>query len=197
MAPGPVTTATLAAAARSRHAGAWIATGHGIVELPLIVLMAAGVGTILNVHGVKAGIGLAGGLFLLFMGGQLPLTLPTIASGPAAGVHRHPLLTGIILTGANPYFLGWWAVVGLALVTQALTFGLLGLGLLAVVHWLCDLAWLEVLSLAAFRGSEFFGRRAQQVVFVVCGLTLLAFGAKFLWDSGGSLLGVVAAAPAA
>ena len=70
-----------------------------------------------------------------------------------------------------------------------MTFGLLGLGLLAVVHWLCDLVWLEVLSLAAFQGSEFFGRRAQQVVFVLCGVALLAFGAMFLWDAGGSFFG--------
>jgi threonine/homoserine/homoserine lactone efflux protein len=195
MAPGPVTTATLAAGARSRHAGAWIATGHGVVEFPLIFLMAAGVGAMLNVHGVKTGIGIAGGLFLLFMGGRLLLTLPTIGNGSVAGTERLPLLTGVILTGANPYFLVWWATVGLAMVTQSMTFGLLGLGLFAVIHWLCDLVWLEVLSQAAFHGSQLFGRRAQQVVFVLCGVTLLTFGAKFLCDAGGGLFAMAAAAP--
>jgi threonine/homoserine/homoserine lactone efflux protein len=41
MAPGPITAATLAAGERNRHAGAWICVGHILVELPLIVILAA------------------------------------------------------------------------------------------------------------------------------------------------------------
>ena len=187
MAPGPVTAATLAAGARSRHAGAWIATGHAVVEFPLVFLLAAGADALLDVHGVKAGIGIAGGLFLFFMGGQLLRNLPTLGDGQTAHVQRHPFATGVILTGANPYFLVWWATVGLAMVTQAITFGVLALVLFATVHWLCDLIWLEMLSLAAFQGSELFGQRAQRIVFLICAVTLLAFGAKFIWDAAGSL----------
>ena len=71
MAPGPITAATLAAGERNRHAGAWICVGHIAVELPLIVLLAAGLGTFLESKGVRAGIGLVGGVFLVLMGVQL------------------------------------------------------------------------------------------------------------------------------
>jgi hypothetical protein len=56
--------------------------------------------------------------------------------------------------------------------------------LFAMVHWLCDLGWLEVLSMAGFQGSEIFGQRAQLVISAVCGLVLLGFGGKFLYDAG-------------
>ena len=59
--PGPITAATLAAGERNRHAGAWICIGHIAVELPLILLLAAGLGTFLESKGIRAGIGLVGG----------------------------------------------------------------------------------------------------------------------------------------
>ncbi len=59
-------------------------------------------------------------------------------------------------------------------------------------HWLCDLVWLEVLSVAGFKGSEVFGRRAQTVVSAVCGVVLVGFGAKFLYDAAVGLYEVFA-----
>jgi len=59
-----------------------------------------------------------------------------------------------VLTGGQPYFLLWWATVGLTLTNHAMEWGVLALGLFALVHWMCDLGWLEVLSFAGFKGSE-------------------------------------------
>jgi len=148
MAPGPITAATLAAGARSRHAGAFIALGHAVVEMPLILLLAAGIGTFLKSPAVKAGIGLAGGVVLVLMGAQLLLSLWRYKTNSEATVQRRPFMTGVVLTGANPYFLFWWATVGLALATQAAEYGAVALLAFGVVHWLCDLGWLEVLSWA-------------------------------------------------
>ena len=94
-----------------------------------------------------------------------------------------------MLTGANPYFLVWWATVGLTLASQAMEFGLLVLGLFALVHWLCDLIWLEMLSLVGFKGTGAFGQRSQKIVSGVCGVLLLGFGVKFVWDAGAILAG--------
>ena len=180
MAPGPITAATLATGARSRHAGALIAIGHAIVEIPLILLLVAGVGRFLESSIAGVGIGLAGGMVLILMGVQLLLSLRKPSAGSAVPVQRHPIVIGIVLTAANPYFLVWWVTVGLALASQAMAFGALILGLFAVVHWLCDLGWLEVLSVAGFKSSEVFGSRIQTVVSAVCGIVLFGFGAKFL-----------------
>jgi len=190
MAPGPMTAAALAAGPRSRHAGAVLAVGHAVIEVPLMLLLAAGAGAFLKSQAMGAAIGLVGGVFLLWMGSQLLIGLPTLGNGSQTPVQRHPFWTGIVLTGANPYFLLWWATVGLTLTNQAVEFGLLALALFVVLHWLCDLGWLEALSLAGFKGSQWAGPRAQKAVFFVCALVLLGFGLKFLYDAGGTLYGM-------
>jgi threonine/homoserine/homoserine lactone efflux protein len=183
MAPGPMTAATLAAGARHRHAGLMIAIGHAVVEVPLILLLVAGIASFLQSTMARAVIGLAGGGFLVLMGLQLLLSLRQQTEQTEAPVQRHPLVIGVVLTAANPYFLVWWATVGLSLATEALALGVVVLVLFAVVHWLCDLGWLEFLSIAGFKGSEIFGVRAQRTVSAVCGLILLGFGGKFLVDA--------------
>ena len=118
----------------------------------------------------------------MLMGLQLLLNLRQQNNQVEAPVQRHPLVIGIVFTAANPYFLVWWATVGLALASEALAFGSIVLVLFAIIHWLCDLGWLEVLSMAGFKGSEIFGQRSQFVVSAVCGLVLLSFGGMFLYD---------------
>jgi threonine/homoserine/homoserine lactone efflux protein len=183
MAPGPITAATLAAGARNRHAGAWVCAGHVAVELPLILILAGGLGTFLESNGVRAGIGLAGGFLLILLGLQLLASLRRREIAAAASAERHPLWIGIVLSGANPYFLLWWATVGLTLTSQAMEFGVMALVLFAVLHWLCDLGWLEVLSFAGFKGSEALGNRSQKVISAICAVALLGFGVKFVFDA--------------
>ena len=190
LAPGPMTAATLAAGTRSRHAGALIALGHGVIEFPLMLVIIAGAGKLFEIEAVRIGIGLAGGAVLLLMGIQLLAAARKPSSEDEASNGRHPFWTGIVLSGANPYFLIWWATVGLALATQAVELGMLAFVLFAVIHWLCDLVWLEALSQASHRGTELLGGRLQQIVLVVCGVMLLFFGGKFLYDAGGSLLAI-------
>jgi threonine/homoserine/homoserine lactone efflux protein len=184
MAPGPITAATLASGTRHRHAGALVALGHALIEIPFIALLVVGVAGFLESSSVRMGIGIVGGGALLLMGLQLLLSLGKQTDDSMISLQRHPLMIGIVLTAANPYFLLWWATVGLALVTQALAFGVVVLILFVVVHWLCDLGWLEVLSVAGCTGSERFGHRAQLTISAVCGVVLLGFGAKLLYDAG-------------
>ena len=183
LAPGPITAATLAAGVRSPHAGAMVALGHAAIEVPIMLLIIAGAGTVFELPAVNLGIGLIGGLFLLFMGGQLLLSVRTAAIVEDQSEGRHPFVTGLVLTAANPYFLFWWATVGLALATEAVSFSLLGFALFAVIHWLCDLVWLEILSFGSYKGTEVLGGRLQQAVLLVCGIMLLGFGAMFLKDA--------------
>ena len=189
--PGPVTAVTLTGGARSPHAGAWVAIGHGVVELPLMALIYFGVGALFKIAAVKAGIGLAGGAVLLWMGaGMLRDYQKVEAPGEdnVPGKNRSPFAAGMVLSLANPYFLVWWATAGAALCTQSFRFGLIGLAILAVSHWLCDLVWLYVLSIMSFRGGKFFGRRLQQGVFIVCGLALFYFSGYFL---AGAVLSII------
>jgi threonine/homoserine/homoserine lactone efflux protein len=183
MSPGPVTAATLAAGVRQRHAGLMMALGHGVVELPLVVLIVLGLGRFFEIEGVRVAFGMIGGIFLGVLGGQMLRESRRPSAANAPGNPRNTFVTGILLTAGNPYFLLWWATVGLALATKASQLGLLAFALFAAVHWLCDLFWLEVLSQASYRGGQIFSDKSQPIVLGVCGVALVLFAAKFLFDA--------------
>lgn len=183
LAPGPITTATLSLGAGRRHAGAWIALGHGMVEFPLMCLILAGVGVFMKTRHFQIGVGLAGGIVLVAMAVMMLGSLRRPA-GPAVGSQATgPLWTGVVLTGGNPYFLLWWATVGLALTTRAIDLGVWAFVLFALIHWLCDLVWLEFLSVASFQGAKLLGPRTQVVIQMVCAVAMIGFGAWFVWDA--------------
>jgi threonine/homoserine/homoserine lactone efflux protein len=183
MAPGPVTAATLAAGARSRHAGAWIAVGHAIVEFPLMGLIMAGAGTVLKTRAFAIGVGLAGGVVLILMALILLRGLRQQPRHTRQVKTASPLWTGVVLTGGNPYFLLWWATVGLALATRAVELGTLAFALFAIVHWLCDLLWLETLSLASNKGVALLGKKSQSLILVFCSAAMALFGIWFILDA--------------
>ena len=181
--PGPMTAATLAAGTRRAHAGTLIALGHLVIEFPLLLLIMAGTGKLLEMPAAKTGIGLVGGAVLLLMGAQLLIGLCKADEAFDLSGRRHPFWTGVILTVANPLFLVWWATVGLKLAIEVRAWGLLAFALFAVLHWLCDLAWLEALSLTSFKGSKLLGQRSQKVVLAICAAMLLYFGGKFIYEA--------------
>lgn len=183
MAPGAVTAATLAHGSRHRWAGVWLAIGHGIVEIPLIFLLILGLGTVLKMDTAKIVIGIIGGAFLVYLG-IMTLREP-VSSGPNTKKSRTggPMLTGLVLSATNPYFLFWWATVGLNLALMARELGVYALVIFAAVHWLCDLVWLTILSLTAFHGTNILSPRVQKWILGFCGAAMAAFGLKFLYDA--------------
>ncbi len=182
MAPGPITAVTVSKGTKSPHAGAIIALGHGIVEIPLMILILYGFGEILKITYIKAIIGLLGGLFLLKMGIGLLKGIKQAKIDSSNDPHS-PLMAGIILSLANPYFLIWWATIGSILIFRSITFGLLGFAIFLILHWFCDFFWCYFLSALSFKGGQFFGKRLQQVLFLICGIFLLFFSAKFIFDA--------------
>jgi len=183
MAPGPITAVAIASGARNRFAGVLIAIGHGIVEFPLMIIIVLGAGKFLQSGPARIGIGLIGGIFLLLMGIQMLRSLRYCDTQETFGTKQGPLTAGIVLSIGNPYFLVWWTTIGLVLATKAMALGIWAFMLFAVIHWLCDLVWLTLLSWASFKGSHWFGQRVQQIVLLVCGSVLLLFGLYFLFDA--------------
>ncbi len=188
MAPGPVTAAAIATGARNRFAGALMAIGHGIVEFPLIILITLGMDTILKSTITRIVIGFAGGLFLLFMSLQMIRSLSRTQEQQVKVTRSGPLVAGIVLSGGNPFFLIWWASVGLNLAMTAANFGIWAFALFAILHWLCDLIWLSLLSWASFKGSELLEPRNQRIVLLICSLALSGFGLFFIYNAATNLI---------
>ena len=184
MQPGPVTATAITMGTRSRWAGSLLAVGHGIVEFPLMVLIIFGLGAIFQKTSAQIVIGILGGLALLYMAYGMFKTVSRSVDIQAGAKKDKPILAGIVLTVSNPYFLIWWATVGLGLAITATKFGLYAFALFAIVHWLVDLLWVTALSLASFHGTTLFGPKVQQRVMQVCAGAMLFFGLFFLYKAG-------------
>jgi len=95
--PGPLTTvAVRESMQRGFWAGPLLAAGHSLIELALVVGLALGLSRFLVEDPVKASVGIAGGLFLLWMGVHIatsraepPLVVerPTPSDGPGAAAY--------------------------------------------------------------------------------------------------------------
>jgi threonine/homoserine/homoserine lactone efflux protein len=178
MLPGPLTTATIAKGYHNGNAGIFIALGHAVVEVPLMVAIYLGFARFFTQPEVKTAIGLAGGLMLIFIGLTVVLNLRK-SQNAAIDLPYNSLVTGIVMTGANPYFFIWWATIGIALIATAAGFGILGLVIFAVVHWSCDLVWSEFISMSVFRTKHLWTRKVEIIVFSICASVLIGFGIWF------------------
>ena len=183
MAPGTVTAAAIAHGARRRDAGILIALGHGIIEFPLMFLIILGFAAIIESSAVQVAIGIIGGLFLLWMGVQMIREIRKENFSVEAICKSPPLLTGLILSAGNPYFLLWWATVGLKLATDARQLGWIAFVLFTIVHWLCDLVWLGFLGWMSYGGAKALGNKSQRIILGVCGTALILFSIKFVYSA--------------
>lgn len=191
--PGPVLTATIAQTLRRGFwAGPRIVLGHALLELTVLALVVAGLGPWLRRADVIGPLGLAGGALLVAMGAQMALTAraaaaqglaaanaPAAAGAGAASVWRGPEAAGIVLSLSNPYWLLWWATIGLNYAALALQRGASGLAAFYAGHISSDLAWYSAVAAAVAAGRRVCPPQVYRIVIVLCGLALVALGAYF------------------
>ncbi|MEM3606882.1 MAG: LysE family transporter [Candidatus Bathyarchaeia archaeon] len=182
MMPGPVFAVTVAKGKTDGNAGLYIALGHGIIEIPLMISIYLGFSQLFAYEVVKRVIGFIGGLMLLYMGYSMFKTRKKIEE-KSLNFNYNSLIAGIITTGANPYFLLWWATVGAALVSTATNYGLIGFIIFALTHWMCDLGWDLLISKIIYKSQRFWSRKIHEVIFVCCALILFGFGLWFIISS--------------
>lgn len=185
--PGPMTAATIVKSYNDRWAGAKVAVGHAVVEMPLLGLIAIGSTFILDENsGLIVVIGLLGGAYLLFLGSTILLDKGFIREEEEAEERfsRNAFTIGIVTTLLNPAFHVWWITIGVFLVTQATEYGLVILLVFAAVHWLTDLGWGLAISFGIQKVKQFYASRAKEVIRYVCAAIILVFGGYFAISSG-------------
>jgi threonine/homoserine/homoserine lactone efflux protein len=128
---------------------------------------------------VQKTISLFGGLIMIYMGIQMLRTRKE-NEVEAPFLKHGPLVSAILATGANPYFILWWATIGAALVTNAALFGPIAFAIFSVTHWSCDLLWNTVVSITVFKSKRFWTQKVRNAIFGFCFLTLTGFGAWFI-----------------
>jgi len=182
LAPGPLTAVVIGKGARSPYAGALIGIGHGVVEIPLIILIYLGMSIIFKLEWLQIIIFIIGGIFLGLMAYDMFKSIYTNKVGNK-DYRGSSIFAGIALSAGNPYFILWWVTVGVAIITKVATYGKLVLAIFIVLHLSCDVFWYFVLSTLTYNGKRFFGLTFQKVLFVICGVFLSFFSIKFVYEA--------------
>ncbi|RJS72703.1 MAG: lysine transporter LysE [Candidatus Syntrophoarchaeum sp. WYZ-LMO15] len=179
MMPGPVLAGAVAKGCEDKNAGIWIAVGHGLIEIPLILLIYLGLSYIFEVTPVRILIGVIGGSLMIYIGiGMFRIDMNL----EAGAIHHSATFIGFVTSASNPAFYLWWVAIGSLLILTSLEYGRLGFILFVITHWLVDLGWYWIVTVSVFKSSQMFGEKIWKPLFILCGSTLVLFGVWFVWD---------------
>jgi threonine/homoserine/homoserine lactone efflux protein len=181
MTPGPMFAVTVAKSYRSPWAGAQIAIGHAIVEVPLILLIYFGFSRFFENQIVQIVLSLVGGGMIIWIGYSMFRARKDVVE-TGKDLAYGSVTAGIIMSIGNPFFLLWWATVGMTLIMKFLEFGTTGLPIFIFTHWTCDFIWLSIVSFIIYRTKTLWGKRFQTGIFIVCSLLLVGFGGWFIFS---------------
>ncbi len=180
MMPGPMFTVTIAKSMKSPWAGVLVSLGHAVVEVPLILLVYFGLVNFFQNEIVKLVLSVLGGGMIVWMGIDLFRARRKLAK-EGKDTSYNAFVAGILMSGLNPFFLVWWATVGSLLIMNFIdAVGAWGMPFFIIVHWLCDLVWLSLVSFTIYKTHRFWGERVQEWIFIILSLALLYFGLQFI-----------------
>jgi threonine/homoserine/homoserine lactone efflux protein len=193
MAPGPLLTVAIEhTVSRGRLQAMLLMVGHAALEAVLLVGLAFGLQRILLMPAVTTSLSLVGGAFLLWMGstmlrdavtGRLRLDLEareTTAS--TAG----PVLKGAAVSLANPYWVLWWATIGLTLASRAIRIGPGAVAAFFIGHEAADFAWYAIVIWAVSSGRHLISERVYRIVIGCCAALLVYLGVRFVLAGAGA-----------
>ena len=197
MAPGPLLTYTIIKSGQSRGRGylmgAWVIAGHALLEMGVILALLLGFSFVLQNQVVVKGIGLAGGLILVWFGVRIIRDIlhrrisTAFLDDPGehapdgsrhAGMIDNPVIGGLVISMANPYWWIWWVTIGFAFILEFnISFANWPLLLAFFLgHEAGDLAWYLVVSVLAYFGLRHLNRNVYYAILALCGLFMIAFG---------------------
>jgi len=185
MMPGPLLTASIGYAMERGFVagGPLLVLGHAALELALVVLVLAGLGPLLSRPKVGAVIGVVGGAVLLWMGTGM---VASAAGGLRFTAERggtlllaNPVVAGVLVSLANPYWSLWWATIGLKYIALSREGGRAGVVSFYCGHQLSDVAWYFFVAGAVALGRRAISDAAYRWIIGGCGVVLVGFGVYF------------------
>lgn len=183
--PGPLLTITISESPRGgMMTGPLLIVGHGVLELALVLALLMGLAPVLKMKPVFIVIALAGSAVLLWMGVGMLKSLPTMvlttAGDNAEG--KNLILSGILMSLANPYWSIWWATIGLGYILHSMDAGIMGVVAFFSGHILGDLFWYAAVSTAVWKGRKLLSDRSYRILIGTCALFLIAFSFLFAFS---------------
>ena len=184
MSPGPLFTANIIHGLKEgTSSGIKIAIGHTIVELPLIILLGIGVLTLEMVPEFKTTIVVLGAVGLFgFAGLQIQNVLRKKIQTEQK-IKHNPILTGIMFSALNPFFIIWWFTIGFKLISDSIElWSYWGIGILFAVHIWMDFVWLGFIAFSASKASNLLSSKNYRILMIILSGVLIYFGINFILE---------------
>ncbi|MGI6630556.1 MAG: LysE family transporter [Bacillota bacterium] len=190
MMPGPLLTYTIKQALNTGPlSGFIIILGHVFLEVILIALIFLGFDIILQLDIAQIIIGIIGGILLIYMGTDMIISSVKnkikieLEEHNSSGT-KNMLLSGMVISGINPYFLIWWAIIGLGFLLEAYkSFGPFGVLVFYVGHASADFIWYGLVSTIVGTTRKFIKENLYRIIIVVLGGILVFFGGSFIYKA--------------
>ena len=179
MMPGPVTAVVIANAKKSPYAGFVVAAGHAMVEIPLILFLAAYAANFMDNPLVYGIVSFAGGVMLAYLGTDM---IRSADKEIKIESRKSGMFFGGIITSINPYFILWWATTGLALILKARSFGYAALIFFIITHLSVDFLWDGILGWLTHRSGVFDRPLLRRVLYIILGSCLLLIAVYFIFS---------------
>lgn len=180
MMPGPMFAVTITKSMKSPWAGVMVSLGHAVVEVPLILLVYFGLRDFFQNNIFQLVLSILGGGVIIWMAIDLFRSRRKIVK-EGKDTSYNAFTAGILMSGLNPFFLFWWATLGIKILLDFTTaIGDWALPFFIIVHWMCDLVWLSIVSFVIYKTHKFWGEKLQEWIFIILSLALLYFGLQFI-----------------
>ncbi|MBL7130519.1 MAG: LysE family transporter [Candidatus Omnitrophica bacterium] len=183
MIPGPLFLFTVSESLKKdAKVGFKIAFGHIIIEAVLIVFIFFGLKDFLQSPMFIRITSIVGAIALMAMGFILirKTSKMSLATKEQVNFDYGVITGGAFFSAVSPGFIIWWATIGASLFVQALLSGLIGLIVLALGHWLADIAWHGFISYSVNKGKRYLSDLLYQRIMRLLALGLIAMGIFFL-----------------
>lgn len=178
MMPGPLLTVTISESSRrGAMAGPMLIFGHAILEMLLLAGLLLGLGPFLKNEVFFMVIAFAGGAIMFWMAWGMFKSLPSLSvQTSVVGEKKNNLMvSGAVMSLANPYWIIWWATIGIGYIVQAQEFGLWGIAFFYLGHIAGDFIWYSAISLTISKGKRIFTDKVYRILIGVCGSFLVGF----------------------
>lgn len=194
MMPGPLLTYTINQSLTcGPRSGVIIALGHALLELVLIILVFLGLDIVLKSSAAQIIIGILGGLLLIYTGSDMILrsvkNKVSIQLNNKKADMKNLLFPGIAISATNPYFLLWWAVIGLGFVMQSYdSLGYMGVVVYYIGHISADFMWYGIISVIVGTTRKFIKEKPYRTLLIILGCLIVFFGGSFLYNAISKLI---------
>ena len=190
MMPGPLLTITIVQTAkRGFIASVLLVAGHSLLELLLVIGLWFGLGSIMKDRLVMGLVTTIGGGMLLWMGysmmkdaANMSLDLKTDnESRSSSRWLNHPIIAGMVISLSNPYWLIWWATIGLTLFASLSHNALPIIAAFYLGHISGDALWYLAVGGAVATGRRFINPGVYKSIIRICAVILILLGISFLY----------------